>query len=119
MLLISSALTLQTHHFVGCLCGLLVMRLLHITDVRKCNRNRVVCTNAICVCRFGAFPGLLRVQEEEEAAHKRLQTVDLKPAPRFIRDLERRRPRLLRDETSQTESSQKVTDGHGEMKLSN
>lgn len=48
------------------------MRLLHFTDVLKCNRSRVV-------CRFGAFPGLLCVQEEEEAAHKRLQTMDLKP----------------------------------------
>lgn len=38
--------------------------------------------NQTAVCRSAALPLLLRVQEEEEAAHSRLQAVDLRAASR-------------------------------------
>lgn len=39
------------------------------------------------LCRFGAFPSLLCVQEEEEAAHAGIQAVALKPAVLFTRNI--------------------------------
>lgn len=37
--------------------------------------------------RFGTFPNLLCVQEEEEAAHAGIQAVDLKPTVHFTRNV--------------------------------
>lgn len=39
------------------------------------------------LCRFGAFPSLLCVQEEEEEAHAGIQAVALKPAVHFARNI--------------------------------
>lgn len=46
-----------------------------------------VTTTVYSLRRFGAFPSLLCVQEEEEAAHAGIQAVALKPAVLFTRNI--------------------------------
>lgn len=94
-----------------------------INNIIKQLQYAFTSTTTFSVCRFGAFPSILCVQEEEEAAHTGLWAVDLKPAQQFIwnqhKQRGRQRPHLLRDEHANLSHRKKVWEEHWEIINSN